>query len=52
MKKLIILLIFIINLTIVFNFTLKKQKTTDRFDICIYSYIAGILSMLITILLS
>lgn len=44
MKKLIILLIFIISLTIVFKFALKRQKPTERFDICIYSYIAGILS--------
>lgn len=52
MKKLIILLIFIISLTIVFKFALKRQKPTERFDICIYSYIAGILSMSIVVLLS
>lgn len=50
MRELIILLIFIISLTIVFNITLKKKEPTDRFDICIYSYIVGVLTMAVAML--
>ena len=51
MKRLVLLLVFIISFTIVFIFTLKMQNATDRFDICVYSYIAGVLSMAIAVLI-
>ena len=50
MKRLVLLLVFIISFIIVFIFTLKMQNATDRFAICIYSYIAGVLSTAIAVM--